>query len=55
MTEEQLSMVVDSYGIELLLQVNDIEQEYVVKLLIDEGLIDIMDVEELFYVEEAKQ
>lgn len=39
--EDKIRKLVLSYGVETLLEENDIEEEYVVKLLVDEGLINI--------------
>lgn len=43
MDDQQLTMLVNSYGIEQVLLDNDIEQEYVLKLLIEEELLDLDD------------
>ena len=40
MTSEQMTMVVESYGLEHILTLFDIEPSYVIELLIEEGLID---------------
>lgn len=40
MTDLEIKMVLDSYGLLYILEVSDIEEEYVLKLLIEEGLID---------------
>ncbi len=40
MTLEQLEMIIDSYGLEFILEDFDIEPSYVIKLLIDEEMID---------------
>jgi len=39
LTEEQISMLAMSYGLEQLLLDHDIEQEYVIKLLIEEEIL----------------
>jgi hypothetical protein len=39
--ESKLIALVDNYGLMLLLEMNDISEETVVKYLIDEGLIDL--------------
>lgn len=39
--EERVKFLIDSYGLELLLDLQDIEQEYVLTLLVEQGIIDI--------------
>lgn len=41
MIKERVKFLIDSFGLELLLEMNDIEQESILVYLIDEGLIDI--------------
>ena len=41
MVEERVKFLIDSFGLELLLEMNDIEQEAVLVYLIDEGIINI--------------
>lgn len=38
---ERLELILTSYTLSELLEENDIEETYVLKLLIDEGLIDL--------------
>ena len=39
--ESKLIALIDNYGLMLLLEMNDISEETVVKYLIEEGLIDL--------------
>ena len=48
--DEQLEMIVESYGIDLLLELNDINPVYVLKWLVEEGLIDLDD-----YIEQEEE
>lgn len=41
MQEERIKLLIDSYGLELLLSLQDIEQEYVLKLLVEQGILDL--------------
>ncbi len=41
MDEEQLNLLAMSYGIERILEDHDIEQTYVLRLLIEEGLVEL--------------
>ena len=40
LTDEQITMLVDSYGLEQLLLDNDVDQECVLRLLVAEGLLE---------------
>lgn len=40
MNEEQIRFLCETLGLERILEQNDIEQEYVMELLIEHGLID---------------
>jgi len=40
MQEERIKLLIDSYGLELLLDLQDIEQEYVLTLLVEQGILD---------------
>lgn len=51
LSEEQLELLILSYGLEKILEDHDIEQEYVLKLLIEEELVDG---DRYFGVEEAE-
>lgn len=39
--KQQIAELANNYGIETLLEINEIEHTYVVELLVDEGLIDL--------------
>ena len=39
LSDEQLELLIMSYGIEKILEDHDIEQEYVLKMLIEEELV----------------
>lgn len=39
--EQRIKFLIDSYGLELLLEQQDIEQEYVLTLLVEQGIIDL--------------
>ena len=41
--EEKIKKLVMSYGIDNLLEENDIAEGYVIRLLVEEGLIDLKD------------
>jgi len=41
MQEERIKLLIDSYGLELLLDLQDIEQEYVLTLLVEQGILDL--------------
>lgn len=41
LNDEQLDLLIMSYGLEKILEDQDIEQEYVLKLLLEDGLIDL--------------
>jgi len=41
--KQQIKELADNYGIETLLEQNEIEEAYVVGLLVDEGVIDLND------------
>ena len=41
MDEYRLKLLIDSYGLEYLLDMADVRQEYVLKLLVEDGLIDM--------------
>jgi len=45
MDDQQITMIVNSYGLEKILEDHDIEQEHVLKLLIEERLLDGIDEE----------
>ena len=40
LSDEQLELIILSYGLEKILEDNDIEQEYVLRWLIEEEMID---------------
>jgi len=40
LSDEQLELLILSYGLEKILEDNDIEQEYVLRWLIEEAMID---------------
>lgn len=46
--ESKLRALAENYGLALLLEQNEVAEEAVIKLLIDEGLIDV---EEYFYLD----
>lgn len=48
MTQEQLEMILDSYGLDHMLNLNDIEPSHVVRLLIDEELLTWSDLYEQY-------
>lgn len=41
LNDEQMSLLIMSYGLEKILEDQDIEQEYVLKLLVEDGLVDL--------------
>lgn len=41
--ESQIAALVDNYGLMLLLEMNDITEEKIVRFLVDEGLVDLRD------------
>ncbi len=43
MDQIKLKMLVDSYGIEKMLELSDIQQEKALEVLFNEGLLDIND------------
>lgn len=45
---EKLEALLDSYGLEHILYLHDIEPLYVLKLLIEEGMISWDDLEDLY-------
>ena len=47
--ESKIAALTDNYGLELLLEQNDIAEAYVVRLLVDKGLIDM---DNYFYLDE---
>ncbi len=49
MTLEQMTMIIDSYGLEFILEDFDIEPSYVIKLLIDEEMIDEQEFYDKYY------
>jgi hypothetical protein len=41
--EQQLKLLVDSYGLEVLLEQNDIKQETILRWVVEEELLDLND------------
>lgn len=41
--ESQIAALVDNYGLMLLLEMNDITEEKIIRFLVDEGLVDLRD------------
>lgn len=49
MTDDQIKMLVDSYGLKRILEAMDLEEEYILELLIDLGYIEVEDLEEEYF------
>ncbi len=41
--EDKLEMLIESYGLENLLEIHDVRQEFVLRFLIDEGFLNLED------------
>jgi len=41
MDEYRLKLLIDSYGLEYILEMADVSQEYVLKMLVEDGLVDV--------------
>ena len=49
MTEQQVKMLVDSYGLRRILETMDLEEEFVLDLLIELGFIEVEELQREYF------